>query len=110
MAGVGSVVLGAALGGFALAREFRELGVLACVAGIGAAPLLIGADALVQGAVDPSLRARVFATRDVLSKATFLACALAVGAVAPHVGATVVLAAEGLAVAGAGVWLTRRVS
>ena len=108
LAGVGSVVLGAALAGFAVAHDFRQLGILACVAGIGAAPLLIGADALVQGAVDPSLRARVFATRDVLSKATFLVCALVVGALAPQVGATVVLAAEGVVVAGTGLWLVRR--
>lgn len=107
LAGAGGVVLGAALIGFAMAHSFRLLGVLACVAGMGAAPLLIGADALVQGAIDPSVRARVFATRDVLSKATFLLCALAVGAWAPRVGTGAWLAGEGIVVAIAGLWLAR---
>ena len=106
-AGIGGVVLGAALAGFALAHAFRTLGALACVAGMGAAPLLIGADALVQVAVAANVRARVFAARDVLSKATFLAGALLVGALAPRVGTGPLLAVEGVVVAAAGVWLAR---
>ncbi len=107
VAGVGGVVLGAALCGFAAVHDFRLLGALAWCAGAGAAPLLIGADALVQAAVDPALRARVFSTRDVLSKATFLVCALAVGAAVPRIGGAPLLVAEGIAVAVAGVWLAR---
>jgi MFS family permease len=98
LAMVGGGVLGVALAGFGLAPRFAVLGVLAVLSGIGAAPLLVGSDAVLQAEVAPEHRARAFAARDVLSKTTFLFSALLVGAVARWVQASVLLVAEGMLV------------
>ena len=70
---IACVVAGAGLIVFAAARRMPEFMVAACVLGIAASPIILLGETLLQESTPLGLRARVFATRDFLMRATLLA-------------------------------------
>ncbi len=67
------VVAGAGLLAFAAARRLPEFMAAACLIGMSASPIILLGETLLQQSTSPGLRARVFATRDFLMRATLLA-------------------------------------
>ncbi len=106
----GLALSGAAIAALALVQSISALAIAAVAAGLGAAPLLVGSDTILQRDVPADVRARVFAARDVIVKSAFLLAAAGVGVLAVRVSAASILLVEGCVVVAAGValWLLAR--
>lgn len=103
----GAAVLASGFAGFAAAPSVPWFAGAALLAGLGAAPLLVSADAVLQAAVPSGMRARAFAVRDVLSKSAFLGAALGVGVLATRVPRDAVLLGGAVGFAAGAVALAR---
>lgn len=105
-------LLGAGLGllAFAGTRNFAIMAASGFVVGLFAAPVLFLAETALQEAVAAGARARLFAARDVLSRAAFLATAGAAAALVRARGDALTIAAGAalLLVLGAAIAATRR--
>ncbi|HVP14598.1 MAG TPA: MFS transporter, partial [Terriglobales bacterium] len=100
----GGLLLGAtSLVGFALSTRFAVFTVVSFFVGIGAAPLFVLPETMLQEATELRQRGRIFSSRDFLMRLLFLAGQTVAGIGVPLVGttATLLLVAGALALVGA---------
>ena len=96
----GSLLLaGAGLVVFALATQFAVLALAALLIGLAVAPALMVTETLLQEAIPPGVRARVFGARDLFVRLVLLASITAAGAITRVAGARTTLLIAGTIVA-----------
>ena len=100
--GVGLVLAAAGLVGFAVSTRFAVFAGAALLVGLGAAPVFVLPETMLQEGTEPRQRGRVFSARDFLMRLMLLGGQTAAGIATPLIGtgATLLVAAGMIALVG----------
>ena len=101
--GLGLLVVGAGMAGFALSSLFAVFAISAFVVGIAVAPAYVLSETLLQEGVEPRQRGRVFSARDFVQRLVFVLSGTAAGFLTRSAGTRAALLTAGGLVALTGI-------